>query len=231
MYGHFRFRCRVEVNSRIGAIGTRALDRAPEPPRCDRIHRRASHSGSSRPGPVGGTCFALCLRGALGIRRTRFGSRMRRGLRHGGVSETRALRPWASTSRPKRSAHAKSAYPLPNISFVPASATAVPFRDGSFDLITAFEVIEHLDDWRALVIGSAAACFIPNGVFLVSTPNKEYYTESRGASGPNPFHTHEFEFDEFRSVLARVLPALHGSAAKSCRGVRVLPSAAAGSAH
>ena len=101
--------------------------------------------------------------------------------------------------------HSKSAYPLPNISFVPASVTAVPFRAGSFDLITAFEVIEHLADWRAL-LSEGRRLLRPNGVFLVSTPNKEYYTDSRGASGPNPFHTHEFEFDEFRSVLREFFP-------------------------
>ncbi len=83
MYGHFRFRCRVEVNSRIGVDS--ALRPAPEPPRCDRIHRRARHSRSSRSGPLGGTCFALCFRGALGIRRARFGSRMRRRLWHRGT--------------------------------------------------------------------------------------------------------------------------------------------------
>lgn len=101
--------------------------------------------------------------------------------------------------------HARSAYPLTNISFVPASVTAVPFRDSSFDLITAFEVIEHLDDWRAL-LSESRRLLHPGGVFLVSTPNKEYYTDSRGASGPNPFHTHEFEFDEFHGVLAEFFP-------------------------
>jgi ubiquinone/menaquinone biosynthesis C-methylase UbiE len=101
--------------------------------------------------------------------------------------------------------HASSAYPLANILFVPASVTAVPFRDESFDLITAFEVIEHLDDWRAL-LSEGRRLLHPRGLFLVSTPNKEYYTDSRGASGPNPFHTHEFEFDEFRSVLTEFFP-------------------------
>jgi len=106
---------------------------------------------------------------------------------------------------PEAVGHASSAYPLANISFVPASVTAVPFRGGSFDLITAFEVIEHLDNWRAL-LSEGRRLLHPKGVFLVSTPNKEYYTDSRGASGPNPFHTHEFEFDEFRGVLAEFFP-------------------------
>jgi SAM-dependent methyltransferase len=101
--------------------------------------------------------------------------------------------------------HARAAYPLANISFLPASVTAVPFRDGSFDLITAFEVIEHLDNWREL-LAEGRRLLHQHGVFLISTPNKEYYIDSRGASGPNPFHTHEFEFDQFRGALGEFFP-------------------------
>jgi len=106
---------------------------------------------------------------------------------------------------PEAIAHARTAYPRANVSFVPASATALPFRDSTFELVTAFEVIEHLTDWRTL-LSEARRLLHADGVFLVSTPNKEYYTASRGSAGPNPFHTHEFEFDEFRSVLGEFFP-------------------------
>jgi len=106
---------------------------------------------------------------------------------------------------PDAIAHAKSAYTLSNICFLPASATSLPFQNGSFGLIVAFEVIEHLTDWRAL-LSEARRLLHPDGVFLVSTPNKEYYTDSRGASGPNPFHVHEFEFEEFQNALAEFFP-------------------------
>ena len=81
----------------------------------------------------------------------------------------------------------------------------LPFQDRSFGLIVAFEVIEHLSDWR-LLLSEARRLLHPDGVFLVSTPNKEYYTDSRGASGPNPFHVHEFEFDEFQNALTEFFP-------------------------
>jgi SAM-dependent methyltransferase len=106
---------------------------------------------------------------------------------------------------PDATTHARAAYPFANIQFVPASATALPFADGTFHLITAFEVIEHLADWR-LLLGEARRLLHPNGIFLVSTPNQNYYTESRGQSGPNPFHTHEFEYDEFQSALTEFFP-------------------------
>jgi septal ring factor EnvC (AmiA/AmiB activator) len=41
---------------------------------------------------------------------------------------------------------------------------------------------------------------------VVSTPNKLYYTESRGPDGANPFHVHEFTFDEFRAELTAIFP-------------------------
>ena len=93
----------------------------------------------------------------------------------------------------------------PNTTFIAGSATALPFPNASFDLITAFEVIEHLENWHELLI-EARRLLHPNGTFLVSTPNKLYYAESRAKQGPNPFHSHEFEFAEFHDALAAVFP-------------------------
>jgi SAM-dependent methyltransferase len=86
-----------------------------------------------------------------------------------------------------------------------ASVEAMPFAASSFDLVVAFEVIEHLRDWRAL-LREARRVLAPGGWFVVSTPNRVYYTESRGAEGPNPFHVHEFEFEEFRAALQEFFP-------------------------
>lgn len=97
-------------------------------------------------------------------------------------------------------AYASAHYTGPRSVFLRASAEALPFANSSFDLITAFEVIEHLSAWRDL-LAEARRVAKPTAVFLVSTPNKLYYAESRADQGPNPFHTHEFEFDEFRGAL------------------------------
>lgn len=101
--------------------------------------------------------------------------------------------------------YAREHYSAGKTNFLRASATALPFRSGFFDLITAFEVIEHLVDWRSL-LAEARRVLSPAGVFLVSTPNKLYYTESRGMEGPNPFHEHEFEYEEFREALREFFP-------------------------
>lgn len=106
---------------------------------------------------------------------------------------------------PEAVAHARAHYRQPNLSFVRAQVTDVPLRDGAFQLVTAFEVIEHLPDWRAL-LSEARRLLAPGGQFVVSTPNKLYYAESRKIAGPNPFHEHEFEFAEFRDALAEFFP-------------------------
>lgn len=100
---------------------------------------------------------------------------------------------------------ARDHYNRANLRFEQASCQALPFADGSFDLVVAFEVIEHLENWRGF-LGEARRVLAESGQFIVSTPNKLYYTESRGPDGANPFHVHEFDFEEFRRELKAVFP-------------------------
>jgi SAM-dependent methyltransferase len=91
------------------------------------------------------------------------------------------------------------------IEWCQSSATALPFAGQSFDLITAFEVIEHLPNWRDL-LAEAFRLLSHWGTFLVSTPNREAYAELRGPAGANPFHVHEFDPDEFAEALRAAFP-------------------------
>ena len=100
---------------------------------------------------------------------------------------------------------ARENYRLPNLRFAQASVAALPLADAAFDLVVAFEVIEHLEQWREFLLEVRRA-LVPAGQFIVSTPNKLYYAETRRQAGPNPFHHHEFEFAEFRNELSAVFP-------------------------
>lgn len=102
-------------------------------------------------------------------------------------------------------AYATASYTFENLSFLTASCTSVPLADASFDLITAFELIEHLDDPRAL-LAEARRLLAPSGQFIVSTPNQLYYAETRRKAGPNPFHHREYTYEEFREMLAEFFP-------------------------
>jgi SAM-dependent methyltransferase len=106
---------------------------------------------------------------------------------------------------PDAAAHAHATYPLPNLTFAAASCTQLPFPNRHFDLIVAFEVIEHLTAYRDF-IQEAARVLTPTGVAIISTPNKKYYAESRAQTGPNPFHEHEFEAEEFHRELTQAFP-------------------------
>jgi ubiquinone/menaquinone biosynthesis C-methylase UbiE len=101
--------------------------------------------------------------------------------------------------------YSRSNYPLPNLSFEAGSCTAMPFEAKSFDLIVAFEVIEHLAEYHKFV-DECARVLSPQGLFIVSSPNKTYYESTRALTGPNPFHQHEFEPEEFHSELTRCFP-------------------------
>jgi ubiquinone/menaquinone biosynthesis C-methylase UbiE len=99
--------------------------------------------------------------------------------------------------------YASANYPIAGLRFIKSSCTAVPFPADSFDVIVAFEVIEHLTEYRAF-LDECARVLSPEGVLIVSSPNKRYYTETRAQTGPNPFHEHEFEAEEFVRELQRV---------------------------
>ena len=99
--------------------------------------------------------------------------------------------------------YAKEHFHSPNLDYQVGDCLALP--EGPFDLIVAFEVIEHLPAWPQF-LEEVKRALAPAGLFLVSTPNKLYYAESRGQSGENPFHVHEFEFAEFESELHKVFP-------------------------
>ncbi len=125
---------------------------------------------------------------------------------------------------------ARARYQASNLVFERASCAALPYADASFDLIVAFEVIEHLSNWREF-LQEARRTLAPNGQFIVSTPNKVYYGESRGDQGENPFHVHEFEFAEFRDELRNVFPYVSLFLENHVEGVTFRPHEAGNTAE
>jgi SAM-dependent methyltransferase len=104
-------------------------------------------------------------------------------------------------------AYARAHFSRPNLSFVQGSCIQLPFEAKCFDVAIAFELIEHLAEWR-LFLQEVRRVLSPSGAFVVSTPNKSYYAESRGQAGPNPFHEHEFEPEELLRELSVFFPSV-----------------------
>jgi SAM-dependent methyltransferase len=122
-------------------------------------------------------------------------------------------------------AYASQHYSAANLRFVSASCAALPLRDASVDLLVAFEVIEHLAEWQRF-LGEVRRVLAPAGQFIVSTPNKDYYAESRRQTGPNPYHVHEFDFDEFSGQLRALFPEVTVFLQNHVEGIGFQPLAA-----
>ena len=98
--------------------------------------------------------------------------------------------------------HARGRYRRDNLDFVSGSVTDVPLKpEHAFDLVVCFEAIEHIAEQQKLV-SEAHRMLKPDGIFVVSTPNKHRYQGRDEHCEENPFHVREVEFDEFRALLA-----------------------------
>jgi SAM-dependent methyltransferase len=89
-------------------------------------------------------------------------------------------------------------------------ACGLPFASGTFDTITSFETIEHLED-RSKFVQELVRVVAPGGACLISTPNANY-TRPINGKPRNPHHVHEYTPEEFRQFLSRYfdLPEIVG---------------------
>ena len=99
-------------------------------------------------------------------------------------------------------AHARRKYGNANLDFLMASAPELPFPR-RFDLAVCFEVLEHLENQTDLV-AEIRRVLTPEGLLIVSTPDKRSYAAATGFD--NPFHVHELYLEEFEELLRDQFP-------------------------
>ena len=92
---------------------------------------------------------------------------------------------------------ARAQYPA--VSFIHQSAEKLPFADTSFDTVTSFEVIEHIEDDRGF-LHEVARVAAPGAVVAISTPNRLVASGDR-KKPLNKFHVREYVAEEFRALL------------------------------
>ncbi|AIJ21547.1 class I SAM-dependent methyltransferase [Amycolatopsis methanolica] len=87
----------------------------------------------------------------------------------------------------------------PQVWTVRGNLVRLPLRDGAADVITNFQVIEHLWDQGAF-LAECLRVLRPGGRLLVTTPNRITFTPDSDTP-LNPFHTRELSADELDSLL------------------------------
>jgi SAM-dependent methyltransferase len=107
---------------------------------------------------------------------------------------------------PEAIRYARARFGGPGVDFLVADSLCTPFGPERFDVVVCFEVIEHVRDYRRF-LREVRRTLRPEGLLLLSTPNKETYRDGPGVP-PNPFHVHEFELDELRRELGGLFPAV-----------------------
>jgi SAM-dependent methyltransferase len=91
----------------------------------------------------------------------------------------------------------------PNLEFRQADCAALPFPDGSFDAVVSFETIEHIDA-QPTFLDEVRRVLRPEGLFVLSSPNKLEYSDRRGFS--NEYHVRELYRDELAALLVPRFP-------------------------
>lgn len=78
--------------------------------------------------------------------------------------------------------------------------TRLPFPPGTFDVVTSFQVIEHVGDLKTYLTHILEA-LRPAGRAIFTTPNKNFRLDP-GQERKKPFHVREFASSDLRELLA-----------------------------
>lgn len=120
--------------------------------------------------------------------------------------------------------HARKQHGGPNTHFVRADAQAFALAPGSIDLVVSFETIEHFMG-HASFLANMRAVLAPDGILIISTPNRHIYTDAVETDLHNPFHQKELYREEFVDLLKEYFPQVQ------LLGQSLVTGSAVGTAH
>lgn len=93
--------------------------------------------------------------------------------------------------------YSRNKYKKKNLYFICADCNNLPFRNACFDVITSFELIEHLSI-PSKYLSEICRTILRNGIYIGSTPQILFKDLDK-----NPFHKHPYSKEEYKSVLLR----------------------------
>ena len=96
---------------------------------------------------------------------------------------------------------ARSSVGKAHVQLVAADGCCLPFPDATFDAITSFETLEHLETRREF-LAELRRVLKPAGLCIVSTPNA-HYTRPQNGIPRNPHHVFEYTPRELTEELER----------------------------
>lgn len=92
----------------------------------------------------------------------------------------------------------KLKYVSSNLEFRLGSADSLPLENESVDVVVSFETIEH-HDLHEEMLKEIKRVLRKNGILIISTPDKRYYSDETNYS--NRFHVKELYKEEFENLL------------------------------
>lgn len=96
--------------------------------------------------------------------------------------------------------YAQLKYKKDNLKFLVGSTSSIPIDDNSVDVIVSFETIEHHDE-HVEMMNEIKRVLRPNGLLIISTPDKKNYTDKRNFI--NRFHVKELYKQEFLDLITQ----------------------------
>jgi ubiquinone/menaquinone biosynthesis C-methylase UbiE len=116
-------------------------------------------------------------------------------------------------------AAAKLKYKNNNLDFIVGSAAQIPIENHSVDVVVSFETIEHHDQHNEMM-AEIKRVLKPNGLLIISTPDKLYYSDKRNFK--NRFHVQELYKQEFIDLVASQFKNLQVLTQKYCNGNSII---------
>lgn len=86
-----------------------------------------------------------------------------------------------------------------NLKYLTGSTSNIPIESNSIDVVISYETLEHHDEHEQMML-EIKRVLKPNGILIISTPDKYYYSDIRNFK--NKFHVKELYKNEFLDLVS-----------------------------